>query len=216
MLEVRLVPEDAVGLDSFANTDQVLGKITRFPIAANEQILPSKLVTVPAGSSAAATASRSLAYTIPSGMRGFAVKASPVMNGGGLVLPGDYVDIMVIYSVEFQVGGEREEYENFLVQTIFQNIEVLAVSQTVVDHVVEATPSANGQRPRNSEARPDPEAGTVTLALTPEQAQRLYLAEANGSLRFSVRPYGESEERPIEFSTEVDLYPRNLPNPFTR
>ena len=213
MVEVIFVPEDAAGLDSFATAEQVLGKITRFPIAANEQVLPTKLVTVPAGSSAAATASRSLSYTIPAGMRGFAVKASQVMNAGGLVLPGDYVDIMVMYDVKF--SGDQEE-EAFLVMTILQNVEVLAVSQTVVDHVIEATPAANGQRSRNSEARPDPEAGTVTLALTPEQAQRMYLAEGNGTLRFAVRPYGESAEHPIEFMTEIDLYPRNLPNPFTR
>jgi pilus assembly protein CpaB len=216
MIEVRFVPEDAAGLDSFATTDEVIGRVTRFPIAANEQILPTKIVTVATGSTAAATASRSLSYTIPAGMRGFAIGASQVMNAGGLVLPGDYVDILVMYDVEFQSGGDGEVQDNYLVQTILQNVEVLAVSQTVVDHVLEATPSANGQRPRNSEARPDPEAGTVTLALTPEQAQRMYLAEGNGELRFAVRPYGEAAEHPIEFMTENDLYPRNLPNPFTR
>jgi hypothetical protein len=32
----------------------------------------------------------------------------------------------------------------------------------------------------------------------------------------TVRPYGESENLPIDYKTEVDLLPKNLPNPFTR
>jgi Flp pilus assembly protein CpaB len=82
--------------------------------------------------------------------------------------------------------------------------------------VPESTPEVDGQRARNSEARPIPDAVTVTLALTPEDAQRVYLAEQNGRIRFALRPFGESDERPIDFMTENDLFPQNLPNPFTR
>lgn len=224
MIEVVLVPDDVRNVASYTDTTLVAGKVTRFPIAAREQVLSSKIVN-----SGPAAISRSLSYVVPQGKRAFAINTSDVQNAGGLLLPGDYVDVVVIYDVEFDNGGEREIREGFLVRTIFQNIEVLAVSQIVADVVAEAkaTPTAggtspatatqaNGQRARNSEAPPQPGANTVTLSLTPEQVQTMYLAEENGRIRLSVRPFQEGEEQPVDFVTEEELFPRNLPNPFTR
>lgn len=226
MVEVVLVPEDVRNLLAYADPALVDGQITRFPIAAKEQVLSSKLVQ----SSTAAT-SRSLSYVIPPGKRAFAINTTDVQNAGGLLLPGDYVDVVVVYDVEFlNASGERETSDSFLVNTIFQNVEVLAVSQVVNDVVAEARPTpaaggaasttittqANGQRPRNSEASAQPGAATVTLSLTPEQVQKMYLAEENGRIRLAVRPFQEGEEQPVDFVTEDELFPRNLRNPFTR
>ena len=223
MVEVVLVPEDVRNFLAFTDPTLVTGKITRFPIAAKEQVLTSKMVD-----SGPAATSRSLSYVVPQGKRGFAINASDVQNAGGLVLPGDYVDVVVIYDVEFLNGTESEIEEAYLVRTLFQNIEVLAVSQVVTDVVAQArsTPTAgaattpatdaNGQRARNSEAAAQPGASTVTLSLTPEQVQLMYLAEENGRIRLSVRPFQESEEQPVDFVTEMELFPRNLPNPFIR
>ena len=69
---------------------------------------------------------------------------------------------------------------------------------------------------RNSEAPPQPSASTLTLALSLEDAQKLYLAEQNGKIRLAVRPYGDDENLPVDYETQVDLFPKNLPNPFTR
>ena len=214
MIDVKLVAEDSASALSFNDPETVIGQVTRFPIAANEQVLSTKIVSLAPNAQAG---SRALSYVVPQGKRGFAINASQVQEAGGLVLPGDYVDVLVIYDVEFTSrAGDKETEDNFLVQTIFQNIEVLAVSQTVVDLVPEATPTAGGQRARNSEAKADPEAITVTLALTSDQVQRMYLAESNGRVRLALRPFGDSEERPVDFITELELFPQNLPNPFLR
>ena len=217
MVEVKLVPsEDAAPL-AFGSVDQVVGQATRFPIAIGEQVLPSKVVAL-SGSSTAV--SRSLSFVIPEGHRGFAINISPVQGAGGLVLPGDYVDVIVLHDVEFRNAGEVETVESYVVQHLLQNIEVLAVSQTIVDVVEKPSVGVTGntttdtQRVRNSEARPDPEAVTVTLSLTPEEAQRLYLAEANGRIRLAVRPYGDNETLPVDYQTKLELVPRDLPNQF--
>ncbi|HWO72769.1 MAG TPA: Flp pilus assembly protein CpaB [Dehalococcoidia bacterium] len=209
MVEVRFVPADARSVQAYAKTEELVGKVTRFPIAVNEQVLSSKIVDLSPTSSAS---TRSLSYVIPPGKRAFSITASEVQDVGGLLLPGDYVDVYVIYDVEFR----DKTADAYLVQVLLQNKEVLAVSQTIVDIVPSATPSASGQRVRNSEAAPKPDAQTVTLALTPEEAQMLYLAEGNGKIRLALRPYGESQEVPINFATENDLFPPNLPNPFVR
>lgn len=206
MVEVKLVGADALSDLSYTDLTQVVGQVTRFPIAANEQVLSSKVVPL-VGTSL--SSSRSLSYVVPAGKRALAVNFSEVQGAGGLVLPGDYVDILVVYDVTFA----QNKADAFLIQTLLQNIEVLAISQTVVDVVPEATPSGSGQRVRNSEAKADPAAKSVTLAVTPEQAQRLYLAEQNGLLRLSVRPYGDGQELPIQYMTENDLLPRDLPQP---
>lgn len=209
MVEVRLVEADARSVLAYGNVSDVSGKVTRFPISANEQVLSSKVVDLSAGSLATA---RSLSYIIPEGKRAFAVSASEIRDVGGLLLPGDYVDVMVRYDVKF---GDKTE-DAYLAHILLQNVEVLAVSQIIVDLVPDQEPTKNGQRERISEAKPAPGAGTVTLALTPEDAQLIYLAEANGEIRFAMRPYGDAEERPIDFTTERELIPANVPKPFTR
>jgi pilus assembly protein CpaB len=214
MIEVRLVTENDRSALAYATSEDVIGQVTRFPIAANEQVLSSKVVALTGNSSAV---SRSLSFVVPAGKRGFSITASEVQNAGGLIIPGDYVDVFVVYDVEFTTRtGDREEADAFLVQILLQNIEVLAIAQTVVDVVREEAATNEPQRVRNSEARPDEGAATVTLALTPEQAQRIYLAEENGRVRLALRPFGESDERPIDYMTELELFPQNLPNPFLR
>ena len=215
MLEVRLVPADTQANLAYADVNDVVGQATRFPIGANEQLLPSKLVPL----DGTLGTSRALSFTVPKGMRGIAINATEVQNAGGLVLPGDYVDILVVYDMEFVVGGDptkRETVDSYLVHTIMQNVEVLSVSQTVVDSVLDATPTAGGQRVRNSEAAPLPEAVTITVAVSPEDAQLLYLAESNGRIRLSVRAFGDADEGPIDYIIEPDIFPQNVPNPFER
>ncbi len=125
-----------------------------------------------------------------------------------------------------------------MAQTLMQNVEVLAVAQAVVD-VVEvpvkadataeagATTGATGatgtdgaaaegstQRVRNSESAPIPGASTITVAVTPEEAELLYLAESNGRIRLSVRPFGDDETVDVDYRLKTELLPEGLPNPF--
>lgn len=224
MLEVKLVAESDRSALAYTDTAEVVGQITRFPITANEQVLTNKVVTLTGTTTAAAT--KSLGFVVPAGKRGMAIDVTQVVSAGGLVLPGDLVDIIVVYDISFQSSptdaSSREEEDSYFIHTILQAVEVLAVSQTLVDVVPSsvATPGAEavteGTRPRNTEAKPAPDAITVTLALTPEEAQKLYLAASNGRIRLSVRPFDDHDIRPIDPMVETDLFPRNLPNPFIR
>ena len=214
MVEVRLVSQDARSVLAYGSPQEVVGLVTRFPISANEQVLSSKVVDLSTGAS---VTDRSLSYIIPEGKRAFAINASEIQNVGGLLLPGDYVDVVVLYDIEFTgLDGSLDTEDAFLAHTLLQNVEVLSISQVVADIVPGAEPTENGQRVRNSDARPDPGASTITLAVTPEDAQLMYLAEANGRIRLAMRAFGDAEERPIDFTTELELIPENLPNPFLR
>jgi pilus assembly protein CpaB len=204
MVEVKLVPVDAVSEASFTDTAKVVNQVTRFPIAANQQVLSSQVIPVTGRSGV----SRALSYTIPAGKRAFAIQTSALASAGGLILPGDYIDILAVYDV--QDGDDQRDA--FVVQTILQNVEVLAVSQTIVDTLGgETTASPNQQRARNTEAPANPEATTLTLLVTPEQVQQLFLSERHGELRYSLRAFGDGTEKPIEFLTQPDLLPNALP-----
>jgi pilus assembly protein CpaB len=214
MVEVRLVPEDAASALGYKDASQVIGQVTRFPVAANEQVLTNKIVSL----AGPAASGRSLSYVIPPGKRAIAISSSDVQNAGGLLLPGDYVDIVVLYDVEFPGRtGDRATAPNFVAHTMMQNVQILAISQTIVDVVPETTPSTtNGQVARNSEGKPVPGAATITFALSPQDAEKVYLAESNGKIRLSLRAYGDGDTKPVDYVTKLDLVPPNLPNPFLR
>jgi pilus assembly protein CpaB len=226
MVEVRQLSLDDRSELAFTDLSQVVGRVTRYPIATSEQVLSTKVVAL----DSAAVTGDSLSYVIPDGRRAMAVKVDEVVAVGGLVLPGDYVDVMATFDVTFR-DGENEKTENkYFTRLILQNLEVLAVAQTVVDAPTEAgtatgsdsgatatgTETTEGQRARNTEAEPEPKAATVTLSVTPQEAQLIFLAEQNGVLRMAVRPYGDAVVQDIPFVAEPELIPPDLPSPVVR
>jgi pilus assembly protein CpaB len=187
LLEVRSVSTDNVGFQALSDPQQAVGQVVRYPIAAGEQILSSKLVDTTVSSST------NLAYVLEPGTRGVSIAVQTVTDAGGLILPGDHVDVIWI------PFGSASAY------VLFSDLEVTAVSQAVVD-VAPAAPGlqkaqqpgqASGLRTRISEGKPNPDAGTVTLMVTPEQMTELLCATTfalgNGGLTsLAVRSFGDT------------------------
>lgn len=205
MVELRQVPINAAGDQALASLDDVVGRVTRYPIAENEQLLASKIVSpdLPLEGEA-------LSYVVPDGMRAVSITASQVLSAGGLILPGDYVDILWDYPADGPL----------FTRTIVQSIEVAAVAQTLVDMVPADATEENGepvsgertvsQRARNSEAEPQPDAVTLTLLVTPQQAETLFLAEETGSMRAVLRSFGDSAEVDVPVVTLLELLPLDM------
>jgi pilus assembly protein CpaB len=190
MLDVREIAETDVGDQAFSTSEAVVGQVARYPIAANEQILLTKVV-----GGTETLGPRVLSTLLEEGFRGMAVTVEAVVNGGGLVLPGDHVDILW--------APEKVDQDLIGAGLIAENVEVVAVQQTLVDlpptapgvQPQGATPAAvagGDQRVRGSEADPVPDATTVVLLLTPEEAARVFCADvAGGEIRFAVRAFGD-------------------------
>jgi pilus assembly protein CpaB len=225
MVEAREISLNDRSELAYTDLSEVVGRVTRYPIATNEQVLSTKVVTL----EGAAATGDSLSYLIPEGRRAISIGVSEVVSSGGLVLPGDYVDVIGVFDVEFRnAQGEKETQDKYFSRVILQNLEVLAVAQTLVDAPTEAgTPteeegsgataeSSGTQRARNTEADPEPKAATVTLSVTGQEAQLLFLAEENGVLRLAVRAYGDAEVQDIPFVVETELIPPDLPAPALR
>jgi len=186
MVELADFPENRVSASSIDDVTLVVGQVARYELVPQEPIFTSKLVntSVTVGNSA-------LSYVIETGKRGMAISVEAVVNGGGLVLPGDHVDVL----------WTPETVDDDLVGAglIAENVEVLAVQQTIVDipasapgaQSADATPvAATGDRVRSSDAPAVPEAATVVLLLTPDQAARVFCADvAAGEIRLAVRAF---------------------------
>ncbi len=220
MVEVRQVPTDAHSELAYTDLSQVVGQVTRYPVATGEEVLSTKVVSL----ESVATTGDSLSYIIPEGKRGISIQVSEVTSSGGLVLPGDYVDVIGVFDVTFGNGDQQIVKNKYFSRIILQNIEVLAVAQTVVDTAPEVgtttgdttTTGTDAQRARNTDVAPEPKASTITLSVTPQEAQLLFLAEENGVLRLAERPYGDSSVQDIPIVAEAELIPTNLPPPAVR
>ena len=184
MLETRQVPDTALGFQALQSTDLAIGRVTRFPIAANEQVLLSKFV----GDSAAGDGG--LSFIVEPGMRAMAIETQQVIGAGGIVLSGDRVDVLWV---------PAEVLEDFAgAMLLAENVEVLAIEQ-ILEELAPAAQREEGapestanERVRSSDAEPLPEANTVTLLLTTEQARLIFCAELSGSLRLTVRAFGDA------------------------
>jgi pilus assembly protein CpaB len=212
MVELRDVPLSVMSTTALSGVEDAVGKVTRYPIPIGEQVTSAKVVSLdaPIGTDA-------LAFVVPKGKRAISIKADQVLSAGGLVLPGDYVDIIGVFDVEKEGGGGKED--DYFVRTILQNVEVLAVAQTIADvppavgeEETEETADVgtDGQRARGSEAEPNPEATTLTLLVDPEQAEWVFLAEANGTLRAIVRGFGDSDVIDVRSIVETELQPPDM------
>lgn len=196
MLEVRQIAVGAKHPNAYTSIKDVEGKVTKMPISAGEQVISNKF--------AVAREEAGLTFIIPPGKRAVAVTISEVKGSGGLILPGDFVDVIGIFDKE-TMGKDQA-------MIVLQNVEVLAVAQIIQGEAVTENKGPIQQAGEQLRAEPtpvpkasapaQPQAKTVTLAVSPEEAQRLLLAEARGDLRMALRPVKEG--------TIVDLPPALL------
>jgi pilus assembly protein CpaB len=114
------------------------------------------------------------------GMRAVALKVNAEGNVGGFVLPHSRVDIVSVV--------RRNENES-VAKVILQNVLVLAVDQS----------------PTRPDDKPAMLASTVTVEVTPNQAEKLSMASELGPIRLILRSFGDDEKVTTTGSTAKSL-----------
>ena len=134
----------------------------------------------------ALNADTSLAFIVPDGFRAMSVSVDKVIGVGGLIRPGDPVDVLAVLEISIAIEGAGLEEGVALAVTLAQGLEVLAVEQALAN-------------PADAEGQPSvqPSASVITLAVEPQMAQAIFLAEQEGTLRLAVRPPGDLEFIPL-------------------
>jgi pilus assembly protein CpaB len=122
-----------------------------------------------------------LPLVIPPGMRAAAVRVNEVSGIAGFVTPGSKVDVITVMQSARDENGKEA-------LTLLEDLEVLAVAQTM-DHKDTKPTIVN----------------TVTLLVTPPQAERLTLASSEGSLQLVLRNYQDRQPAQAPGITLADL-----------
>lgn len=204
-VELRDVNSDALQPNAATAMSDVQGKALSVPVATGQQILAPFLVN------ADAPEVKKFADLVPAGKRAMAVTFTEINTAGGLIAPGDFVDVIGTFNKNI-LGKDQS-------MLILQDILVLAVAQnTSADQLPRQSGANTGTSlpppTRGTTGVPVPTAAavpfapaqtrTVTLAVDPEAAERLALAEDYGKLRYIVRPGSERTQSavvPADLST---------------
>ncbi len=185
-VESKPWPEKYVPPNAFSDSEQVIGRVAIGQILAGEPILEPKLAPKDAG--------LGLAAIVPEGKRAFTVMTARVAaNVAGFVLPGNKVDVLL----NLRGGGRGDETGGGSTTTLLQAIEVLAV-----DQILEA-PAENKVDTRGL--------ASVTLLVTPEEANLLDLGQNMGTLSLSLRNPSDYGDALVEPATVANARFRGLP-----
>ncbi|TAK27605.1 MAG: Flp pilus assembly protein CpaB [Chloroflexota bacterium] len=182
----RDIPAAARHPNAATNPDQIVDKVTKLPISAGEQLLSNKFFMDRAESG--------LAFIVPPGKRAVSVAVSEVIGSGGLIVPGDQVDVVGVFD-DKALGQDAAMF-------VLQKVDVLAVAQQLEGEAPPPSTSAISQATQGlnlggkSQATPvaqiepksQPTAKTATLAVEPSEALRLIIAEERGKIRLVLRP----------------------------
>jgi len=151
---VKLVPwpKASVPEGALRSLQEAEGRAVRASIFAGEPLIEGKLAPGLAGKGGI------MSMLVPEGQRGVTIKLDEAVRESGFLLPNSRVDVLVSMP---KAPGSSEK----IAKVILQDVTVLAAGQTV--ELRDNKPVTNT---------------TVTLALTPQQTERLAVAQAEGKL----------------------------------
>ena len=159
-LQVAQFPRSVAPDGAFTKIDEnLVGRVAVSKISAREPITESRLA--PIGSAAGLTS------LIPEGYRAMNVRVDDVVGISGFIMPGALVDIVVVVE-----PADNSSQRERISKIVLQNIKVLANG-------------SNLDKPKNEKEAE--RVKTVTLQVTPEQAEKLALASSEGRLQLVMR-----------------------------
>ena len=152
-------PKESTPDGAYDSVEKLAGRVAVVNIAAREPITEARLA--PEGTAAG------LSAVIPEGYRAMTVKVDDAAGISGFIMPGTMVDVVV--TIDPAEGASRQDPVS---KIVLQNIKVLASGQNI-------DKPENEREPNSVKA--------VTLQVTPEQAEKLALASAEGKLQLVMR-----------------------------
>ncbi|MEI7542424.1 MAG: Flp pilus assembly protein CpaB [bacterium] len=122
-----------------------------------------------------------LSAAVPSGLRAIAISVDEESSVGYMIKPGDMVDTLLTYE-----QGEGKSTHN-VTAIILQAVQVVAVG-------TELRETEEGKK-----------YNSLTLAVTPEEAELITFASSRGRISFILRPIGDNTREQIKLTAFDDL-----------
>lgn len=176
LVELKEIPSQYANSSAIKSLQEVTGKATRGDIYPGEQILTSKIFSQKTGEDG-------LAWEIEPGRRATTLAVNEVSGVASMIKPGDRVDILA--TVDQKTGQDTVTFTS----SIIQYVRVLAVNQSL----------------GVSEDSKKIEKQTITLSLTPAEAQQMVLASERGSVRLTLRSPADNQIVPVNATTIIQL-----------
>jgi len=176
------VTKEYLNSKAVLNKADIVGKRLKDSVIEGEQILRDRLI----GESRLA-----LAYSIPEGKRAVSINVNDQTDVSHLIRPGDFVDIIASFEKEDVEDAFNKTIFPRITRTIIQNVEVLALGQdqAIADEKIKEPP------------------GTVTLAVSAEEAESLVYASEYAVIRLALRPVDDNGETNTKGIMRNDLTP---------
>jgi pilus assembly protein CpaB len=165
-------PKNSIPAGAFSSPQQVVGKVNRVKILANEPILESRLAGEGAG----------LTVRLEPGKRALAFPVNEIVGVSGFIVPDDRVDIILTTTPL----GEGQDAK--VSKVVMQNMRVLSVAQST----------------EQKDGKPQL-ARSITLEVTPAEAEKLSLASQEGQLVLALRGLGDDAAVATIGSNKRDL-----------
>jgi pilus assembly protein CpaB len=171
LFERTVIPQKVVAQGAIGSLDEIKGRVAGVSILKGEQIVSARFV---------APGTQGGGLPIPTGRVAMSVQVDIVPGVAGFVQPGSRISIIGHMDLQPPPGATGAQARVIhRVQFILQDIEVLAIGPRVV--TVQGQPPAQQQQ------------GTqvlATLALTPQQAEKLTFFRIHGDITFTLLPQG--------------------------
>ncbi|MFQ6133334.1 MAG: Flp pilus assembly protein CpaB [Armatimonadota bacterium] len=176
-LTTKLRPRRSAPAGAATEPELVVGRVALANLPKGQVIRTDQI--------AEASPSLGLAHMVPEHMRAITVGLDPVSGVAGFLKPGNHVDVLATIT----------EDQTTVTITVLQDVELLALGQRP-QPTPEDKPKASG-KPSRLDTQP-----SATLAVTPEQAQRLFLAESKGKLRLALRSVEDHSRLDLQNTTD--------------
>lgn len=184
------VAREYLNPNAIVNKAEIIGKRLKEKIISGEQILYDRLVT---------EKDMTLAYNIPKGMRAVSLNVDEQIEVANLINPGDRVDIIASFESEVAEDKNNRTVYPRITKTVIQNALVLALGQNMSEE------QDRKELPK-----------TVTVALSPEDAEKLVYITEYAKVRMALRNIDDEKtvrtsgvtRNDLTANKEVMVYPK--------
>lgn len=178
---IKEIPLEYVQPGVVSSIDDTIGQIASSPIAAGEQILKTKLM--PPGK-----IGKSLSEITPEGKRAISVLADNMSSIANLIRPGDHVDVLTLITIPASVVQAGTKTSTPRLMPLFQDVEVLAVGEEFLP------PDATAKKEQGRATT----SGSVTLALSPQEAVLLSFVQDHGKIKLDLRSSKDTTKEAVK------------------
>ncbi len=179
-VEIVRKPADQIPPNALATNARALMRVNKDAILAGQPILEAGLFPV--------GYSPSLSEQLPPGMRAVTFAIDPNNALAGVLMPQAVVDVALT------VKGEQPELHGITTKTIMKAVKVLATSDGLF----------------KVEERVNPALRSVTIAASPEQANKIILAQRYGTLSVVLRNANDVDTVPVSTADNDTVNPEIL------